>query len=45
VAQADLYAVVNLVGWRIGDVTAWGENHDVWSRQAWEAAGRAPLAP
>lgn len=25
------------------DLVLWGENHDIWSRTAWLAAGRAPL--
>lgn len=45
-AGNDVYAVLNLVRWEIDGrpgVTAWGENHDVWSKPAWLAAGRAPL--
>ncbi len=43
VANPDLYAVLNLVEWSTRDGMLWGENHDVWSRSAWVAAGRAPL--
>ncbi len=43
-AGHDLYAVLNLVRWDLGDgEVAWGENHDIWSRPDWIAAGRAPL--
>jgi hypothetical protein len=43
-AGHDLYAVLNLVRWDlVGGGAAWGENHDIWSRQDWLAAGRAPL--
>lgn len=43
-AGHDLYAVLNLVRWDLGDgVSAWGENHDIWSKPDWLAAGRAPL--
>lgn len=39
-----LYAVLALVRWDLGSGdAAWGENHDIWSRQDWVAAGRAPL--
>lgn len=45
-AGHDLYAVLNLVEWDIGDGTlAWGENHDIWSKPDWLASGRAPLPP
>ena len=43
VANPELYAVLNLVEWRVGESRLWGENHDVWSRTAWLAAGRGPL--
>jgi len=43
VANPELYAVLNLVEWTLGDRRLEGENHDVWSRQAWLAAGREPL--
>lgn len=43
-AGNDLYAVLNLVRWDLGGgAVAWGENHDIWSRTDWIAAGRAPL--
>ena len=43
-AGHDLYAVLNLVEWDIGDGrVAWGENHDIWSKPDWLASGRAPL--
>ena len=45
VANPELYAVLNLIQWRVGDAELWGENHDVWSRAAWRAAGREPLEP
>ncbi|MCA9502843.1 MAG: hypothetical protein KC616_07165 [Myxococcales bacterium] len=40
-----VYAVLNLVRWsRLdGSDVCWGENHDVWSEQAWLAAGRRRL--
>jgi hypothetical protein len=45
-AGHDLYAVLNLVEWDIGaGRRAWGENHDIWSKQDWLAAGRAALPP
>lgn len=42
----EIYALLNLVEWQrdeadSGDV--WGENHDIWSRTAWIAAGREAL--
>ncbi len=41
-----IYAILNLVEWQ-GDDSAdrdlWGENHDIWSRPAWLAAGREAL--
>ena len=43
VANPELYAVLNLVRWRLGSGEAWGENHDIWSRSAWRAAGRSSL--
>ena len=43
VANPELYAVLNLVEWRLGEPTLWGENHDVWSRTAWLEAGREAL--
>lgn len=45
VANPELYALLNLVRWQVGDAELWGENHDVWSREAWLAARRAPLEP
>lgn len=43
-AGHDLYAVLNLVRWELPEGgVAWGENHDIWSRQDWIAAGRSPL--
>jgi hypothetical protein len=43
-AGNDLYAVLNLVRWDLGDGrVGWGENHDIWARSDWLAAGRAPL--
>ncbi|CAB4740445.1 MAG: hypothetical protein F2754_13965 [Actinobacteria bacterium] len=43
-AGSDLYAVLHLVEWDRGDATsAWGENHDIWSKPDWLATGRAPL--
>ena len=45
-AGNDVYAVLNLVEWRIegsADRDLWGENHDIWSRPAWLAAGREAL--
>jgi len=45
-AGHDLYAVLNLVEWDLeAGHRAWGENHDIWSKQDWLAAGRAPLPP
>lgn len=39
-----LYAVLNLVEWHIdGAPGAWGENHDIWAKDDWLAAGRALL--
>jgi hypothetical protein len=38
-----VYAVLNLIGWEHDGGVAWGENHDVWSENAWLAAGRPPL--
>ena len=45
-AGNEIYAVLNLVEWqreaaRSSDL--WGENHDIWSRTAWLAAGREAL--
>ena len=45
IANPELYAVLNLVEWRSDGALLYGENHDVWSRSAWLAAGRAPLEP
>ncbi len=49
-AGSEIYAVLNLVEWqregeREGEHTSelWGENHDIWSRTAWLAAGREAL--
>ncbi|MCU0309482.1 MAG: hypothetical protein MUE36_00860 [Acidimicrobiales bacterium] len=43
-AGDELYAVLNLIRWELpGGTTAWGENHDIWARSDWIAAGRAPL--
>ena len=45
-AGHDVYAVLNQVDWQLEGSTdrdVLGENHDVWSRSAWLAAGRAPL--
>ncbi len=45
-AGHEIYAVLNLVEWQLeGDRTddLWGENHDIWSRTAWLAAGRPAL--
>lgn len=43
-AGHDLYAVLNLVEWDLdGGEPAWGENHDIWARSDWLAAGRAEL--
>ena len=45
-AGHEIYAVLNLVEWLAEDgsrMDLWGENHDIWSRTAWLAAGRAPL--
>jgi hypothetical protein len=45
-AGHDVYAVLNLVEWDLGaGVSAWGENHDIWSKPDWLSAGRAPLPP
>ena len=39
-----VYAVINLVEWTAdGGPASVGENHDVWSRESWLAAGRRPL--
>ena len=38
-----VYAVLNLVKWRLEGGVCWGENHDVWSETAWLAAGRPKL--
>jgi len=38
-----VYAVLNLVRWEHEGGVAWGENHDVWSENAWLAAGRPRL--
>lgn len=38
-----VYAVLHLVRWEHGHGTSWGENHDVWSEEAWLAAGRRKL--
>jgi hypothetical protein len=43
VANPELYALLNFVEWREQGASLEGENHDVWSRTAWLAAGRAPL--
>lgn len=43
VANPELYAVLNLVEWQDADTALSGENHDVWSRTAWLAAGRESL--
>ena len=43
VANPELYALLNLSEWSVGKARLWGENHDVWSRTAWLAAGREPL--
>ena len=43
VANPELYALLNLVEWRVGEARLWGENHDVWSREAWLEAGREAL--
>ena len=45
-AGQEIYAVLNLVEWRTEGAPAgdlWGENHDIWSRTAWLAAGREAL--
>jgi hypothetical protein len=43
-AGHDLYAVLNLVEWNLGvGDSAWGENHDIWSKADWLAAGRSAL--
>ena len=45
-AGNDIYAVLNLVEWKgegSADRDLWGENHDIWSRPAWLAAGRETL--
>lgn len=45
-AGNEVYAVLNLVEWEDetrGHRALWGENHDIWSRTAWLAAGRAAL--
>jgi hypothetical protein len=43
-AGHDVYAVLNLVEWTADDgPPSVGENHDVWSRLSWLAAGRRPL--
>ena len=34
---------LHLVRWEHGHGTSWGENHDVWSEEAWLAAGRRKL--
>ncbi len=46
-AGNDVYAVLNLMTWEIEGRTGalvTGENHDVWSKSAWLAAGRAELS-
>ncbi len=43
-AGHDLYAVLNLVEWDLGaGPPAWGENHDIWAKSDWLAAGRSAL--
>ena len=42
-AGHDLYAVIDLVEWDAAGVSAWGENHDIWSKVDWLMSGRAPL--
>jgi hypothetical protein len=43
-AGSGLYAVLHLVEWDLGgEPAAWGENHDIWSKNDWIATGRAPL--
>jgi hypothetical protein len=43
-AGSGLYAVLHLVEWDLGgEPAAWGENHDIWSKNDWLASGRAPL--
>lgn len=38
-----VYAVLNLVRWETEAGVLWGENHDVWSENAWLSAGRPKL--
>lgn len=53
-AGQEIYAVLNLIRWTHDDAQTgsasvspdldlWGENHDIWSRTAWLAAGRTAL--
>jgi hypothetical protein len=45
-AGNDIYAVLNLMRWSVDgrpDLVVTGENHDVWSKPAWLAAGRLEL--